>query len=92
VEFVVQLVYLFPRHGQGFLAGSGDPVDASTASADILIFGLQQSVPLQTVQQRVERPRAYAVAVASQLFHHGHTEDRLMRGMGQHVDANQAEK
>ena len=88
----MQLVDLFPCDGQRFFAGSGDPIDSPPTPAGALLLRLEQSASLQAMQQRIERAGTDAVAVVRQLLHHGQAEDRLVRGMHQHMDPNQAEK
>lgn len=43
------------------------------------------------MEKRVESSRTDAVAVVGELVHHGEAEDGLVRGVGQHVDADEAE-
>jgi hypothetical protein len=41
------------------------------------------------MQKRIKRSRPDPVAVVSQFLHHGESEDRFVRSMNQHMDANQ---
>ena len=43
------------------------------------------------MEKRVESSRTDAVAVVGELVHHGEAEDGLVRDVGQHVDADEAE-
>lgn len=44
------------------------------------------------MKKRVERARPDAIAVLREFFHHRQAEDRLVAGMQQYVNANQAIK
>jgi hypothetical protein len=88
----MQFVDLFTRHRQRILPGSGDSVDPSPPPACIFVLRLEQAAPFQPMQQRVQRSRPDPVTVMRQLLHHGQPKDRLMRGMHQHMNPNQAEK
>lgn len=53
-------------------------------------MGLEQAGALHAVEERVEGSGADAIAVVGELVHHGQAEDGLVRGMDQHMDANEA--
>jgi hypothetical protein len=44
------------------------------------------------MQKRIQRSRPDPVAVMRQFLHHRQPEDRLMRGMNQHMDPYQPKK
>ncbi len=52
--------------------------------------GFEKAGAFQSMEERVERAGADAVAVVGELFHHGQAEDGFMARVQQHVDANEA--
>jgi hypothetical protein len=44
------------------------------------------------VQERIKSSGANAVAMMFKFLHHGKTEDRLMRSVNEHVNANESGK
>lgn len=91
MELVVELVDLGAGAGEGFSAGGGDGVDAAAAAGDVAERGYKEAGALEAVEEGVESSGTDAVAMVGELLHHGEAEDGLMRGMGQHVDADEAE-
>jgi hypothetical protein len=91
VEFVVEFVYLGAGADEGFAAGGGEGVEAAPTAGDAAECGLEEAGALEAVEEGVESSGTDAVAMVGELLHHGEAEDGLMRGMGQHVDADEAE-
>ena len=91
VELVVKLVDLGAGEGEGFSAGGGHGVDAAAPAGDVAERGFEEAGVLEAVEERVESSGADAIAVVSKLLHHGETEDGLVRRVGEHVDADEAE-
>ena len=87
----MELVDLGAGAGESFAAGGGDGVEAAAAAGDVAEGGLEEAGALETVQERVEGSGADAVSVVGELIHHGEAEDRLVRGVGEHVDADETE-
>jgi hypothetical protein len=71
VELTMKLINFCCRSFQSLLAGGGNLVYAPLPPADILQFGFEQATSLQSVQQRVQRTRSYAITVVLQFLHHG---------------------
>jgi hypothetical protein len=92
VQLVVQLVDLRPGFLQYLPARASNPVNPPPAPRNFAEYGFQQARALQPVKQRVQRPRADAIAVMLELLHHPQPEDRLVGGVQQHVDANETVK
>ena len=90
MQLVMQFVDFFARFGQGVPASLGDLVDATAAPAHCFHCRYEKAVAFESVQKRVQRTRADAIAVVPELFHHGEAEDGLMRCVHQHVDADEA--
>jgi hypothetical protein len=91
MELVVQLVDLGEGAGEGSAAGGGDGVETALSASDVAEGGLEEAGALEAVEKGVESSGTDAVAVVGELFHHGEAEDGLVRGVGQHVDADEAE-
>lgn len=87
----MELVDLEAGAGEGFAAGGGDGVEAALAAGDVAQAGFEQAAALETVEERVECSGTDAVVVVGELLHHGEAEDGLLRGVGQHVDADETE-
>jgi len=92
MKFAVQLIDFGSGLVQGFPAGRGDPVKPPPAASSMIEAGFQQAGALQSVQKRIESAWANAITVMLQFLHHRQPEDRLLRGMEEHVDSNQPVK
>jgi hypothetical protein len=92
MELVVQFVNFHPGFVQSLPADRRNSVNPPLASAYIFEGGPQQAAALQTMQERVERSRANAVAVMRQLLHHGQSKDGLVSRVHQHVHADESGK
>ena len=89
---MVQLIHFSCGLFESLSAEGRDFVNATLAAIDVPQDRLQETVSLQAVKERVERSGADAIAVMGKLLHHGETEDGLVRGVHQHVDANKSEE
>lgn len=69
---------------------AGRPIDAPSAPSRSLLAGAQLALAFQAVEDGVHRAGAQPVPVASELLHDPEPEDRLPRGVVQHVQADQA--
>jgi len=92
VELVVQLVDLDAGFFHGLSAGTGDAVNATPAATRIFEGGFEQAGTLQSVKERIESAGADPVTVMLELLHHRQAEDRLVRGMDEHVNADEPVK
>ncbi len=91
VQLVVQLVHFLFGSGERPAASRRDPIEAPAIPCGIF-RRLEQPGALQSVQQRIECSRPDAVSVMRELLHHRQAEDRLLRRVQQHVNANEAVK
>lgn len=93
VKLVVQLIHLRSGPVESPSPGCRDRIRAPPAPASTIFCARpQQSSPFQSVQQRVKRARPDPIPMVPQLLLHRQPEDRLLRGVRQHVDSNQAVK
>jgi hypothetical protein len=90
VELVVELVDFGCDLAEGFFAGRGDFVDAALAAGGAVEVRLEQAGTFHAMQEGIEGAGADAIAVVGELVHHGEAEDGLVRGVNQHMDANEA--
>lgn len=92
----VQLMMKLIDHDSGFIQNLSsfrcDPVDSSTSSGYAFQIRFEQASSLHSVQERIQCPRPDAVSMMLELFHHGKSEDLLLRGVNQYVDANESGK
>ena len=72
----------------GFTLGCCPVVLALLASDDLGV-NRQVACLLELVEHRVKRARPNIVAVAAQFLHHRHAEDRLPRGVIEHVQPHE---
>jgi len=89
VKFVVEFIDFGPYLIQRLPARGGDRVDAPAASADPVEAGFEQAGALHSMKERIEGAGPNPVTVMLQLSHHSQPEDGLVRGMDEHVDANE---
>jgi hypothetical protein len=89
MQFTMQLVHFHRDFVQSFSANTRDFVHAPLPPRNTIQVRLQQSRALHSMQQRIQRTRPDPVAVMRKFLHHRQTENRLMRGVHQHMDANQ---
>ena len=61
-----------------------------TAAANADNLAVKQPLALQAVQQRIHRARTELVSVAPKLFDHLQSKNRLLAGVIQDVETNQA--
>lgn len=87
-----QLADLLPRLAQGAPSLVGDGVVLAHLAADEPVLADEVPRPLQAVQDGVERARAELAAVPAQLRVQGRPVDRLLRGVVQDVDLDEAEE
>ncbi len=87
----MELVDLEAGADECFAAGGGEGVEAALASGDVAQAGFKQAAALEAVEERVEGSGADAVVVVGEFVHHGEAEDGLVRGVGQHMDADETE-
>ena len=90
MEFVVELIDFDGGFGESSLASRRDSIDSAPTSSGVVRSRFEEAGALKPMKQRVERAGTDAVAVMLQFFHHAETEDRLLRGVQQHMNANQA--
>lgn len=90
MQLAVELIDFFLSSLQCLAAGGGDAVDAPLAALRDLMAGFQQPCTLKPMEQRIESSGTDAIAVVRQFVHDFEPEDRLLGGVQQHVDANQA--
>jgi hypothetical protein len=88
VQFMVQFIHFLPGFFEGSFSGGCDLVESSPSAFDAIEGRAQQARSFQPVQKRIERAGADAVAVVREFLHHGESEDGLVHGVQQHVDAN----
>jgi len=89
VEFVVQFIHFLAGLFEGAFPGRRNFVDPSAAAFHMIERGAQQARFFQPVQERIKSSGANAVAVVREFLHHGESEDGLVHGMQQHVDADE---
>jgi hypothetical protein len=89
-DFVDQLVHF----EQGFIhcraPGFGQRVHLADLACHHFLAGEQEAIPLQSVQDGVERAGTQQVAVPRQFSNHIQPKDRLLPGVMQQVQANEA--
>ncbi len=89
VQFMVQFIHFFFGLFESSFAGGCDLVEPSSAAFNAIEGRAQQARSFQPVQKRIERAGADAIAVMRELLHHGQSEDGLVHGVQQHVDADE---
>lgn len=92
VKFAVQLIDLLRGFAESLFARNCNFVQPSPTPLHLAEGGLEQAGALQTVEQRVESAGADPITMMRKFFHHRHPEDGFVRGMDEHVNANEPVK
>lgn len=92
VQFVMQFIDHAPDFFQGLFTCCRDSIYPSSPPGDVSQIRLKQAAALHSVKERIQRSWSNAIAMMFKFFHHGKTEDRLMRSMDEDMDANESGK
>src|SRR5579863_7324627 len=89
-EFMKQLPHFAFRCRQSLLPQSGGPVYPAQRFAVALLRRTKVSLPLETLEQRIQAARTDPVAVPRQFLDHSKAEDRTLHRVVEHVQPDQA--
>ncbi len=89
VQLLMELIDLFASFFKSAAAAGRDAVKPAAAAMCCIQDRFQQTGLFKAVEQRIKGSGADAITVVRELLHHGEAEDGLLRGVEQHMDANQ---
>jgi hypothetical protein len=89
-KFAEQFPDLLFRGLQCPLTGWSRPIHAANFPGKVVLLGTEQTILFESVENRVQRPRAELISVPSQLFDHAQAEDSLFCRVVKDMETDEA--
>lgn len=92
VQLMMEFVDHEARFFESLFACGCDSIHSSSAPGHIPQVRFEQATAFHSMQQRIQCSCSDPIAMTFEFFHHCQSKDRLVRGVDEHMDADESVK